>query len=528
MARLPFDPNRISEPAPAKKTRSGEAAPLTVSEANKLVKDTLARTLPTKVRIVGQVSNFTDRSHWFFSIKDATAQLRCVCFASVARKSGVPMTDGLEVVITGRFDVYDAQGQLQFYVDKLEPVGQGALEMQYRALCEKLREKGYFEVERKKALPLLPRKVAVVTSRAAAALQDVINTASRRWAGCQLYLLDVRVQGAASAPQIAQAINALSRDGKKLGIDAVILTRGGGSIEDLWAFNEPAVAEAVFKCTLPIIAAIGHETDTTIAELVADVRSSTPTQAAMTLIPDQQTWDHQIHQHQRRLSLLMQRMMEHATHRVDAAARHTLFRRPVNMLDPLATRLTSLADQLHDVMGRAVADRANHLESLTRHLTAVGPASEIRNHHRRVESFEARLQSAARRDIDQRKERLDAASRHLAAIGPAKVLGRGYTYTLDAAGRPMTTAKAISPGDTLTTVFADGKVMSIASDSKGIAVTPAAVQSKNMPAQTRTSESSSATSPTPRISKSTTPKKRSKPRGEASAPGLFTGLDDDQ
>lgn len=518
MARLPFDPHRVSEPsntpAPVTKTRQGDAAPLTVSQANKLVKDTLARTLPAKVRIVGQVSNFTDRSHWFFSIKDAGASLRCVCFASVARKSGVPMSDGLEIIITGRFDVYDAQGQLQFYVDKLEPVGQGALEMQYRALCEKLRAQGYFDTDRKKPLPLLPRKVAIVTSRAAAALQDVINTASRRWAGCQLYLVDVRVQGAAAAPQIAQAINALSRNGKTLGIDAIILTRGGGSIEDLWAFNDPAVADAVFKCTLPIVAAIGHETDTTIAELVADHRSSTPTQAAMTLIPDQQTWDHQIHQHGRRLNLLMERMMEHARRRVEAAARHTLFRRPVNMLEPLQTRLTSLADQLHDVMTRAVGDRKNHVENLARHLVAIGPQSEIRNHHRRLESLAARLQTATQRSVSQRKDRLEAASRHLAAVGPARVLGRGYTYTIDAQGRPMTSAIAITPGDTLTTVFADGKVQSVVQSPEG----------ETVPASP--SPSSLSTLPTQ-------PKKRVRnvSRSQDKTPpaaGLFTGLGDEQ
>lgn len=510
MARLPFDPGRIDEPSPVKKTRPGDTAPLTVAQANKLVKDTLARTLPTKVRIVGQVSNFTDRSHWFFSLKDATASLRCVCFASVARKSGVPMADGLEVVITGRFDVYDAQGQLQFYVDKLEPVGQGALEMQYRALCEKLRGLGYFEADRKKPLPLLPRKVAVVTSRAAAALQDVINTASRRWAGCQLFLVDVRVQGAAAAPQIAQAINSLSQDGGKLGIDAIILTRGGGSIEDLWAFNDPAVAQAIYKCKLPIVAAIGHETDTTIAELVADVRSSTPTQAAMTLIPDQQTWDHQIHQHQRRLGLLMQRIVEHATHRLDAAARHTMFRRPVNMLDPLAARLQLLSDQLQSSMTTTISERKNHLENLTRHLGAIGPESEIRNQHRRIESFEARLGAAAQRTLGQRREQLAAASRHLQAVGPAKVLGRGYTYTLDAKGRPIVSASALSPGDQLTTVFADGKVNSITQGND---------------------QSPPNASPKPAAPKPATKKTRRKKNDASSSPqspGLFGGIHDDQ
>src|SRR5690606_26173107 len=220
--------------------------------------------------------NFSDRAHWFFSLKDERATIRCVCFASSARQVECPVRDGMQVVCTGRVDFYDAQGHVQLYVDRIEPVGQGALELRLRQLMEELRELGYFDEAAKKPLPVLPRRVAVVTSRSAAALQDVIDTARRRWAGCRLYLYDVRVQGAAAAPEIARAIDALGRQHKRLRLDAIIVSRGGGSIEDLWAFNERIVAEAIHRCPLPIVAAIGHETDTTVAELVADLRCSTP------------------------------------------------------------------------------------------------------------------------------------------------------------------------------------------------------------------------------------------------------------
>src|SRR5262249_45264333 len=159
--------------------------------------------LPTNLRIVGEVSNLSDRTHWFFSLKDEGATIRCVCFASSARRVGFPMRDGMEVVVTGRVDFYEAQGHLQIYVDKIEPVAAGALELKYRALCEELRRLGYFEQARKKPLPVFPRRLAVVTSRTAAALQDVLNTAAKRWPGMELLLFDVRVQGAAAAPEVA-------------------------------------------------------------------------------------------------------------------------------------------------------------------------------------------------------------------------------------------------------------------------------------------------------------------------------------
>lgn len=390
--------------------------PLTVSQLAAMVRGVLADGLPTKLRVVGEVSNFSGRQHWFFSLKDEAATLACVCFASAARRVGFPVADGLQVMATGRVDYYDAQGKLQLYVDKIEPVGQGALELRFRALCQELRRLGYFEQARKKPLPIMPQRVAVVTSRSAAALQDVIHTARRRWAGCQLMLVDVRVQGEQAVAQIAAAIRALSRDGSRLGIDAIILTRGGGSIEDLWAFNERVVADAIFECALPIVAAIGHETDTTIAELVADVRCATPTQAVMTLLPDRPALEHQVDQLSRRLTLLLKRKLELSQHRLGAAINHPIFRRPRSMLELIGHRLDGLAKRLE--MG--LPQRVKHC-----------------------------------------RDQLEALARQLESIGPQNVLKRGYSYTLDAHGRVVRRVGTLAAGDPITTVLADGQVHSI-------------------------------------------------------------------
>ncbi len=217
---------------------SRDDRPWSVTELAGRIKAALQDQLPGKVRVVGEVSNLSDRNHWFFSLKDGGnsggASLRAVMFASSARRVGFPLRDGLEVVATGRVDFYDAQGSVQLYVDKLEPVGQGARELALRALMEELREAGYFDPAAKRALPAVPRRIAVVTSRSAAALQDVINTAAQRWAGCELVLVDVRVQGDGAVPQIVRALRWLAEQGQGRGIDAVLLTRGGGIARCRW------------------------------------------------------------------------------------------------------------------------------------------------------------------------------------------------------------------------------------------------------------------------------------------------------
>ncbi|MEM8738318.1 MAG: exodeoxyribonuclease VII large subunit [Planctomycetota bacterium] len=402
-------------------------APWSVAALAGHIKDALTAGLPRRVRVVGEVSNLSDRNHWFFSLKDGGgsgsasggasggASIRSVMFASAARRVRFPVRDGMQVVASGRVDFYDAQGSVQLYVESIEPVGEGARELALRAMIEELRELGYFDPAHKKPLPGVPQKIAVVTSRSAAALQDVIDTAGRRWAGCELVLVDVRVQGDGAAPGISAALRYLSEHGRELGIDAVLLTRGGGSIEDLWAFNERAVADAVYACRLPVVAAIGHETDTTVAELVADVRCATPTQAAMTLVPDRATLEQQVEQLSRRLTLALQRRAEHFRGRVEAAARHALFRRPGDLVTGAEDRLDRVAARLHG--------------------------------------------ASAMRAMSERR-RVEALGRTLEAVSPTNVLRRGYSYTLGPSGKLLTRAEDAEPGSKLTTVLADGKVRS--------------------------------------------------------------------
>jgi exodeoxyribonuclease VII large subunit len=440
-------------PAGGRQRAANKDRPLSVAGLLGAIKSAVNTQLPGKVRVVGEISNLSDRNHWFFSLKDSEAVIRCVMFASSARAVSFKASDGVEVVATGRIDVYPAQGSVQLYVDKLEPVGQGALEQRLRALIDELKGEGYFDPEHKRPLPAMPTRIAVVSSRSAAALQDVIDTAVRRWPGCELVLTDVRVQGEAAAPQIAEAIRRLSTHGRGLGIDAILLTRGGGSIEDLWAFNERVVADAIWDCNLPIVAAIGHETDVTVAELVADVRCATPTQAAMTLVPDRAMLQQQVEQSADRLSRALTRRAQHERQRLRAAERHPAMSRPERLVQQARQRVDTL----------------NH--RLARVLPAI---AEI--HRPKVDRLTRALTQAMSRRVARDRDALDALTRELDAVGPASVLARGFTYTLGPDGNLLRSVEAASQAGSLTTVFSDGKLTSRIEGSASPPIAPPATR----------------------------------------------------
>jgi len=456
-------------------------APWTVSALAGRIKQSLRDGLAAKVRVVGEVSNLSRRTHWFFSLKDSEATLRCVCFASNARRIGFEVNDGMEVVATGRIDFYDQQGHVQLYVDKLEPVGLGELEQRFRRLCEALRREGYFAVERKRALPLVPRRVAVVSSRSGAAVQDVIHTARRRWPGCELRLLDVRVQGASAAPQIAEAIERLSEQHERLGVDVVLLTRGGGSLEDLWAFNERQVADAVHRCAVPVVAAIGHEVDTTVAELVADVRCATPTQAAMVIVPDRTKLHQQVdHLNDRLASTLRRREREsrreldrlhetlraapprrlaRARERLASIEKHPVFKSPLQRSDQARRRLEPLARRLHAAFARRGDAERRRIDQLAARLVSAFPR-RLEQDRRTLAQRQQRLLTAFPRRFEQVRDALEQRCRRLQAVGPQRVLDRGFSLTRDQSGRIVRRATDVAPGQSLWTRVAEGEIYS--------------------------------------------------------------------
>jgi len=481
MSRLPFDPAKMAvarkgasgnAPAggtgpasgtassPAAAAASAAAGAMSVSQLaaviDEAVKDHIARPL----RVVGEVSNFTDRTHWYFSMKDAGATISCVMFQFSAKKAGFTPAVGSEVVVTGFVDYYAPQGRISLRVEKIEPVGAGALELEFRRLCEELRGLGYFAPERKRPLPAFAARIAVVTSRTGAALQDVIDTCRRRSPHIEVCLIDVLVQGAAAAPAVAAAVEWVSANAARLEIDTLIVTRGGGSMEDLWAFNDRRVAEAIVRCSIPVAAAIGHETDTTIAELVADVRCATPTQAAMRATPDAAAVREQIDVARRRLS---------------AGLLGTVTRS--------RQRLVSEARALGSAVRGAVSGRSRRVEQCSARLEQFKPAAVYEKRRAAVMLAGSRLHAAVARRVREARE-VDAASaadrlegslaqrvradrerhvsldRQIELVGPSSVLARGYSVTFGPDGTALRRAEDARPGQVISTKLAEGTVAS--------------------------------------------------------------------
>lgn len=477
-------PPRSEAPAQAPK---GDGV-LSVSQLASKIEEALAR-VPSPLRVIGEVSGFRDRTHWYFDLKDAQSVVNGVMFASAARKAGFTPTNGQEVVATGRVEFYAKGGKVTLLIEKLEPVGAGALELAYRALCEELRNLGWFAPERKRRLPTFPRRIAIVTSKTGAALQDVLVTMQKRCPAVGALVVDVRVQGENAASEIAEAIRYLSANASALAIDAILVTRGGGSMEDLWAFNERVVAQAIFECAIPVVAAIGHETDTTIAELVADERGATPTQAAMRLTPDRAALLHQLTALQRRLASDVAKRVKLDRERLRGLARNPLFTDPGSLVAHATKEVDALEAQLGASVRSRLARAKERLHRLEARLERRRPAAVHAATMARVESLAARLALAMRARVDRRplqalgerltragglairetRSRLESAHRQLIAVGPQGVLERGFSCTMTEEGKALRSASEARSGERLRTRLAHGEVRSLVEGGAGVA-----------------------------------------------------------
>jgi exodeoxyribonuclease VII large subunit len=494
MSRLPFNSSRMAKqpdppvlvPAPSDSPSLPAETAWTVSQLAAAISGVIETGMPGRIRILGEVSNFKDRTHWYFDLKDASAVINCVMFITHVRKVKFVPRNGQEVVISGRVEFYGPQGRISLKVDKVEPVGAGALELAYKALCDELRALGWFALERKRPIPAFPRRIAVITSRTGAALQDVLDTMRRRCCATDIATIDVRVQGQGAAEEIACAVRWVGANHQRLGIDAILVTRGGGSMEDLWAFHERIVAHAIVHSPIPVVAAIGHETDTTIAELVADLRAATPTQAAMRLTPDRAALLEQLDSLASRLRTTIRRGLRDRARRVDAAARHPFMADPgvlvererrhldvlrrhlrgsqVSRLRTAASRLERLAGRLESYRPAALhARREAVVEGLERRLLAAIRQRTGRGGtaDRRLETLDEHLQRAWSLRADRAQNRLEALARQLSAVGPASVLRRGFSYTLREDGTLVRAPADVRPGERIRTRLANGEIASL-------------------------------------------------------------------
>jgi exodeoxyribonuclease VII large subunit len=428
--------------------RASARDPLTVSALNRAVAGLLERSFPL-VRVQGEVANLTRAAsgHWYFVLKDDQAQVRCVMFRSRNQPLGWTPRDGDEVEVSAVVSLYEPRGEFQLTIESMRRAGQGRLFEEFVRLKAKLAAEGLFATEAKRALPVVPRRVGIVTSLQAAALRDVLTCLARRAPYVAVVVYPVPVQGAGAGQRIAAMLRTVSARAE---VDVVLLVRGGGSIEDLWAFNEEAVARAIRASALPVVVGVGHESDITIADFAADLRAPTPTAAAEVVAPSRDALLGDVAAGMQRLKRCLVHQLHRAAQRLDYAQRALATpRAPLAALD---ARVGSLHARLQSAAHRAIAGRrlvlGRHREALLRlRLTAARPTPAVA-FARLGTLFVERRHAAAMR--------LAALSARLDALDPHAVLRRGYAMAVSAEGAIVTDAARLGIGDALTLRFARG------------------------------------------------------------------------
>lgn len=371
------------------------------------------------IYITGEISNFTNHyrsGHFYFTLKDETSSIKAVMFSRYAQNLRFEPYDGLKVLMRASVSVYERDGVYQLYVTDMQPDGLGELNLAFEQLKEKLGKEGIFSPEYKKPIPRFPEKIAVVTSPTGAAVQDIINVISRRYPCCELIIFPVHVQGEQSAREI---VSALRRINTLKCVDTIILGRGGGSIEDLWSFNEEKVAREIFKSDIPIISAVGHETDFTISDFVADLRAPTPSAAAELATPDA-------------ISLL---------------GETAYFQQKINEL---------LKDKL--------SEYGNEIENYKRLLTLYSPENELKVRTDKTSEYKICLEKSLKRTLESKMSQLSASAKQLDALSPLKTLARGYGVVFDEKGKHIGEVKKLKSGEKIKLQMKDGSALCIVNE----------------------------------------------------------------
>jgi exodeoxyribonuclease VII large subunit len=391
---------------------------LTVSALTTRIKTALESGFGS-VWVAGEISNLTRAAsgHTYLSLKDEGSTLRAALFRGVGLRLRFEPRDGMQVIARGRISVYLPRGDYQLQIEELQPKGIGALELALQQLREKLQAKGYFDPRRKKVLPRFPRMIALVTSPTGAAVRDMLELLARRWPIARVIVVPVRVQGDGACDEIAAAIRAANRlhAAGALQLDALIVGRGGGSLEDLWAFNEEILADAIFASTIPVVSAVGHEIDVTISDLVADHRALTPSHAITDLTPDR---------------------------------------------DALVAGLSDLGDRLRARVTRRLEVARQRLDAVTDRPVLRNPLDRIRGLEERLDGLDDRLRRAGGLPIERSRTRAAALAAQLESLSPLNVLSRGYSLTRASDGRVVQDAAAVRPGDVIHTRLARGELVS--------------------------------------------------------------------
>jgi exodeoxyribonuclease VII large subunit len=451
VSTLPFD----EPPKAAKTPQAPTRVTLTVSELNATIRDLLESQL-TNVWVEGEISNgrVWNTGHMYFTLKDGSSQVKAVMFRSALRYLKFKPEDGLKVVARAKVSVYEPKGEYQIICEHLEPKGLGSLQQAFEQLKKKLQAEGLFDQSRKRPLPALPRRIGIVTSIDGAALRDIVRVLRRRYPNAHLVLAPTRVQGEGAGREVAHAIRKITRI---RGVDVVIVARGGGSLEDLWAFNEEVLARVIADAPVPIISGVGHETDVTIADFVADLRAPTPSAAAELVVKAKD----EFFAHIGRISERLDAAIHHRLRRMETRL-HALEARPgfAGYRARIAVRgrhVSELAGALRRHMDQSLARRARRHDLLRRSLDQFDPRHRLAAVRTRLVTRDGQLQAAARRRLASAQGRLGALAARIEGLSPLAVLGRGYSVTWDAARtRIIRDAASLGPGDDVSVTLERG------------------------------------------------------------------------
>lgn len=403
--------------------------------------------------IEGEVSNLARPAsgHLYFSIKDAQAQIRCAFFRQHQRRSAATLRDGTHVLLRARVSLYEGRGDFQLLVDYMEEAGEGALRRALELLRQRLQAEGLFDTARKRALPRLPRRIGLVTSPSGAVLHDILTTLRRRFPAIGVILYPVPVQGEGAAEKIAAAIRAA---GARRECDALIVARGGGSLEDLWAFNEEAVVRAICAAPIPVVSAVGHETDFTLADFAADRRAPTPTAAAEMLSPDRGEWLAALRTHRTRLVRTMQDRLRARSQHLDWLTARLIH--PRARLEQIRLRLQGLSPRLAPAWFARSRGLGARLGELRARLIQDSPRARIAAFLARTQRTDLRLRHGVHSTIDRARARLAGCASAMQALSPLATLERGYALVQTVDGKLVRDARSVSPGDNVAVRLARG------------------------------------------------------------------------
>lgn len=444
--------NSIADP-PAEESPARQV--FSVSQLNREARALLEGGFPL-IWVQGEISNLSRPAsgHMYFSLKDTTAQVRATLFRNRATRLRFKPEDGLQVLAHARVSLYEARGDFQLIIEHLEEAGHGALQRAFEELKHKLAKAGWFDAARKKPVPRVPHSIGVITSPSAAALRDILSVIGRRYARARVILYPVPVQGEGSADRIAAMIRLASARAE---CDVLILARGGGSLEDLWAFNQETVAYAIHDCKIPIVSGVGHEIDFTIADFVADLRAPTPTAAAELVTPDSGEWLNTLAATRNALTRFFWRVLAHFGQRLDWCAGRLEQLHPARVLRERAQRLDELSTRLMQRQRADLRERAARLEQLRTQLHQHSPGRRLALLHHRNQMLGQRLTFASVQYARSVNNRLRLAVGALNAVSPLATLGRGYAIVTDAAsGQVISSVNTVSPGQGIHARLADG------------------------------------------------------------------------